>query len=56
MSEAKPGLTLLGILRAMPQDTLELNVGTLITLASQFRLAQMESKALSRVLRQVPDG
>ncbi|MBE9135899.1 alpha/beta hydrolase [Nodosilinea sp. LEGE 07088] len=56
VSEAKPGLTLLGILRAMPQDTLELNVGTLITLASQFRLAQMESKALSRVLRQVPDG
>ncbi|WOD40792.1 alpha/beta hydrolase [Nodosilinea sp. E11] len=55
MSKAESGLTLLGILRAMPQDTLEINVGTLITLASQFRLAQMESKALSRVLRQAPE-
>ncbi|MFQ4137446.1 alpha/beta hydrolase [Nodosilinea sp. PGN35] len=52
VSKAESGLTLLGILRAMPQNTLEIDVGTLLTLASQFRLAQMESKALSRVLRQ----
>lgn len=54
VSKSESGLTLLNILRAMPQDTLEINVGTLLTLASQFRLAQMESKALSRVLRQDP--
>ncbi|MBD1917796.1 MULTISPECIES: alpha/beta hydrolase [Cyanophyceae] len=54
VSEAEAGLTLLGILRAMPQDTLEIDVGTLLTLASQFRLAQMESKALGRVLREDP--
>lgn len=51
---AEDSLTLLGILRAMPQDTLEIDVGTLLTLASQFRLAEMESKALSRVLRKDP--
>ncbi|TVQ10637.1 MAG: alpha/beta fold hydrolase [Leptolyngbya sp. DLM2.Bin27] len=55
VSEAESGLTLLGILQAMPPDTLEINVGTLLSLASQFRLAQMESKALSRVLRQAPE-
>ncbi|WP_156119677.1 alpha/beta hydrolase [Leptolyngbya sp. KIOST-1] len=54
VSKSESGLTLLSILRAMPQDSLEINVGTLITLASQFRLAQMESKALSRVLRKDP--
>lgn len=54
VSQAEEGLTLLGILRAMPQDTLEINVGTLLTLASQFRLAQMESRAISRVLRKDP--
>lgn len=56
VSQAEEGLTLLGILRAMPQDTLEINVGTLLTLASQFRLAEMESKALGRVLRQDPEA
>jgi predicted dienelactone hydrolase len=50
-SQSEAGLTLLGVLRAMPQDTLEINVVTLVALASQFRLAQMESKALGRVLR-----
>ncbi|MGF1519275.1 MAG: alpha/beta hydrolase [Nodosilinea sp.] len=55
VSAAESGLTLLGILQAMPPDTLEINVGTLLSLASQFRLAQMESKALSRVLRQAPE-
>ena len=56
VSKAEAGLTLLSILRAMPQDTLEIDVGTLLTLASQFRLAQMESKALSRVLRKDPEA
>ena len=54
-SRSETGLTLLSILQAMPQDTLEINVGTLLTLASQFRLAQMESQALGRVLRQAPE-
>ncbi|MBD2113484.1 alpha/beta hydrolase [Leptolyngbya subtilissima] len=54
VGKAESGLTLLGILRAMPQDTLEIDVGTLLTLASQFQLAQMESKALGRVLRKDP--
>jgi predicted dienelactone hydrolase len=44
-------LTLISILRALPQDTLDVNLGTLALLASQFRLAQMESEALSRVLK-----
>lgn len=56
VSETETGLTLLSILRAMPQDTLEINVGTLLTLASQFRLAQLESKALSRALRNDPEA
>ncbi len=55
VSRSESGLTLLGILQAMPQDTLEINVGTLLTLASQFRLAQMESRALARVVRQAPE-
>lgn len=50
ISASEAGLTLLSVLRAMPQNTLEIDVGTLLTLASKFRLAQMESKALSRVL------
>lgn len=54
VSKSESGLTLLSMLRAMPQDTLEIDVGTLLTLASQFRLAEMESKALSRVLRKDP--
>ncbi len=55
VSRSADGLTLLSILRAMPQDTLEIDVGTLLTLASQFRLAQMESKALGRIVRQAPE-
>lgn len=43
-------LTLMSILRALPQESLDINLGTLALLASQFRLAQMESEALSRVL------
>ncbi len=50
-SKSPEGLTLLGLLRVIPQDTLEINLGTLISLGSQFQLAQMESEALSRVLR-----
>ncbi|MGF1567314.1 MAG: alpha/beta hydrolase [Nodosilinea sp.] len=45
----------LGILQALPQDTLELNVGALVSLAVQFRLTQMENEALSQVLRREQD-
>jgi predicted dienelactone hydrolase len=44
-------LNLLDILRTMPQETLEVNLGALLSLASQFQLAQMESEALSQVLK-----
>ena len=50
MSRQENQLTLISILRALPQDTLDVNLGTLALLASQFRLARMESEALSRVL------
>lgn len=50
LSHREGQLTLVNILRALPQDTLDINLGTLALLASQFRLAQMESEALSRVL------
>lgn len=51
-SLATDGLNLLSILRALPPETLELDVGTLLSLAAQFRLAQLESEALSQVLSQ----
>lgn len=51
VSQQEGELTLMGVLRALPQDTLDINMGTLALLASQFRLAQMESEALSRVLQ-----
>jgi len=47
---APEGLNLLGLLRAMPQQTLQINLNTLLSLASQFNLARMESEALSQVL------
>jgi len=50
LSHQEGQLTLVSILRALPQETLNINLGTLGLLASQFRLAQMESEALSRVL------
>jgi predicted dienelactone hydrolase len=51
VSQQEGELTLMGILRALPQDSLDINLGTLAMLASQFQLAQMESEALSRVLK-----
>ena len=51
LSRQEGNLTLVSILRALPQETLDINLGTLALLASQFRLAQMESEALSRVLK-----
>ncbi len=50
VSRQEGNLTLISILRALPQETLDVNLGTLALLASQFRLARMESAALSRVL------
>jgi predicted dienelactone hydrolase len=50
LSAQEGQLTLVSMLRALPQETLQINLGTLGLLASQFRLAQMESEALSRVL------
>lgn len=47
---APEGLNLLGLLQAMPQQTLHINLNTLLRLASQFHLARMESSALSQVL------
>jgi predicted dienelactone hydrolase len=51
VAQQAEGLTLVSILKALPQDSLDINLGTLALLASQFRLAQMESEALSRVLK-----
>ncbi|NJL49229.1 MAG: alpha/beta fold hydrolase [Leptolyngbyaceae cyanobacterium SM2_5_2] len=51
VAESRQPLTLMSLLRQLPQDTLELNLGALLSLASQAKLAQMENAALSRVLR-----
>jgi predicted dienelactone hydrolase len=51
LSNQEGQLNLVSILRALPEDTLDINLGTLALLASQFRLARMESEALSRVLK-----
>lgn len=56
VAEQQEPITLLGVLRQLPQDTLEVNLGTLISLVSQFQLAQMESDALGRLLSQYQDG
>lgn len=49
-------ITAIGVLRQIPQDTLEVNLGTLVSLVSQLQLAQMESDALGRLLSQYQDG
>lgn len=51
-STAADGLSVLGILQALPEDTLDINLGTLLSLAAQFNLARLESEALSRVLEE----
>jgi predicted dienelactone hydrolase len=53
------GLSLLRMLRAMPQDTVEINFSALIALASQFNLTRLENASLGRVLEHellVPDA
>jgi predicted dienelactone hydrolase len=51
VAESQQPLTLISLLRQLPQETLELNLSALLSLASQAKLAQMENAALSRVLR-----
>ncbi|NJM97245.1 MAG: alpha/beta fold hydrolase [Phormidesmis sp. RL_2_1] len=46
------GLSVLGILRAIPQETLELDLSTAIALVSQFNLSALESRSLSGLLEQ----
>lgn len=44
------GLSVLGILRAVPQDTLEVDLSAAIALASQINLSNIESRSLSGLL------
>lgn len=46
------GLSIFGLLEAIPHETLEIDVGTLVSLISQINLSRLESQALSRVLEQ----
>lgn len=46
------GLSMLDILRAIPQETLEVDVTQAIALASQLNLSNLESRSLSGVLDQ----
>lgn len=46
------GLSIFGLLESIPHETLEIDVATLISLASQLNLSRIESEALSRVLEQ----
>jgi predicted dienelactone hydrolase len=44
------GISILTMLRAMPQDTLEINLSPLLALASQMNLTRLEHNSLGRVL------
>ncbi|MEO0868382.1 MAG: alpha/beta hydrolase [Cyanobacteria bacterium J06642_11] len=46
------GLNMLGVLRAVPQDTLDVDLTAALALASQLNLARLEGDALSTVLEQ----
>lgn len=46
------GLSILGLLRAVPQETLEVDLSTAISLVSQLNLSNLESRSLSGVLDQ----
>ena len=46
------GLSVLGILRAIPQDTLEVDITAAIALVSQLNFSSLESRSLSSVLEQ----
>ncbi len=43
--------TLMAVLRQLPQETLEVDVGAWVAWASQFQLAQQESTLLGQILR-----
>ncbi|MEL6813482.1 MAG: alpha/beta fold hydrolase [Cyanobacteria bacterium J06598_3] len=51
-AEQADGLSVIGILRAIPQDTLEVDLSAAIGLASQLNLSSLESRSLSGVLEQ----
>jgi len=46
------GLSILGILRAVPQDTLEVDISAAIALVSQLNFSNLESRSLSGLLEQ----
>lgn len=46
------GLSVLGILRAVPQNSIEVDISAAIALASQLNLSNLESRSLSGVLAQ----
>ena len=46
------GLSVLGILRAVPQDNIEVDLSAALALASQLNLSNLESRSLSGVLEQ----
>lgn len=46
------GLSILGILRAVPQETLEVDLSAAISVISQLNLSNLESRSLSGVLDQ----
>lgn len=46
------GLSIFGMLESIPQETLEIDVATLLSLISQLNLSRLENEALSRVLEQ----
>lgn len=46
------GLSMLGVLRAVPQETLDIDLTAALALASQLNLSRLEGDALSSVLEQ----
>ena len=46
------GLSVLGIVRAIPQETLEVDLTSALALVSQLNLSNLESRSLSGVLDQ----
>lgn len=45
------GLSILGILQALPQETLEIDVSALLSLASQINLSRLENDSLGGILK-----
>lgn len=52
VSQAETSPTLMAVLQQIPQPTLEVDVGAWMAWASQFYLAQRESRLLGQILRQ----